>query len=218
MESVYYELVNLVRLTNYASLDSQKPAILEADGMGSLHKAEVSLTELSKYIDSRNDYLFSVWTVPPNGLDEGGATNGTYVLDDWKSARGTTPGEAVVMGFYDNSDGALDAATGIFTVPVDGLYRHSMYVRMRSYGGNFGIFVQIGGLRHVGDFFPVTTDTTFNDCHSFSAEVWHRAGDEVCFQLSTTDSTGSGADGRFAHWAITRVYNGDTLGVPASDE
>ncbi|QPB44494.1 hypothetical protein [Medusavirus stheno T3] len=218
MEAIYYELVNLVRLTDYASLDPQKPAILEADATGSLHKAEVSLTDLSDYIEARNDYLFSVWAVPPNQLDEGGATNGTYVLKDWKSARGTTPVESTVMGFYDRTDGALDPTTGSFTAPVDGVYRHSMYVRMRSYGGNFGIFVQIGGLRHVGDFFPVTTDAALDDCHSFSVEVWHRAGDQVCFQLSTTDSAGSGADGRFAHWSVTRIYNGTALGVPVSDE
>jgi hypothetical protein len=116
-------------------------------------------TELRRYVGMANAPMFDAWTVPPQNMSANGpATQGTYIITGWQAQTAdpdaAAPAEAKAMVFFDESDGAFDPSTGIFSVPKSGNYRHSMYMRIRGNNdGNYGIFLRVNGVRHVGDFF-----------------------------------------------------------------
>jgi hypothetical protein len=208
-----------LQLLGYLAPTASDPILIATDDIGLISESPFSASEIQKYTNMINMPVFAVWAVPPQGMNNGGSTNGAYLVTDWQSQRasGEAPAEAIALTFYDNSSGALDLSSGLLTVATAGFYRHSMYLHMEvTHAGNFGVFVQINGLRHVGDFCQTTADSTFSDSHHFSTEIWHNAGDQVGFQIATTDT--NSANGLFASWTTTLAYNGTVLGVPTSME
>lgn len=164
----------------------------------------VSVTAARRFIRSTNVPLFEVWRRPPGNLTDGS----NVVLGWWRATRPpgseNAPLPAYVLNHYDRSGGALDLDTGIFTVPVSGIYRHSLGLKVRHTSGSaiVAIHVRVNGVRTLGDSHRNTGDDGFHDHYSFSTEMWHDAQDQVSFQVST--SSGS-SEGIFARWALLRA-------------
>jgi hypothetical protein len=162
-----------------------------------------------------NRRLFSVWTVPPQNMVVDGPTEGVYRLGNWRiDAAGSVPAQATALSFYDSTDGALDHTTGLFNVPRTGIYRHSLYAHVQTIGHtNFGLFVEVNGMRHVGNFARTPEDVVFGDSAHFAIEMWHQENEKIGF-LCATAHTDTTINGYFAHWTVTRTYDSATFGVP----
>jgi hypothetical protein len=168
-----YAISNQVQLSGYAADPQGDPVLIAVDDAGLLSKSTYDATELRRYVGMANVQMFDAWTVPPQNMSANGpATQGTYLISGWQAQTAdpdtVAPAEAKAITFSDGSGGAFDLATGIFSVPKSGNYRHSMYMRIRGNNdGNYGIFLRVNGVRHVGDFFKIPNDAVFdNSCHS----------------------------------------------------
>ncbi|BBI30479.1 hypothetical protein QKT49_gp284 [Acanthamoeba castellanii medusavirus] len=187
--------------------------LLAADDDGTVAVAPITVSSIVKFVRSTNVPLFEVWRVPPQNMVRDGSNGGKYVLGNWLAERppleertSTTPFPAVVLNYFDNSGGALNRSTGIFTVPTSGSYRHSMTLRVvnvSSSRGSFGVFLQVNGVRTLGDYSLNTGDNGFKDYKHFHTEMWHEAGDQIAFQINVNG--GDGAHGMFARWAVVRA-------------
>lgn len=208
-----YTIAHKAQLEDYAAASS---SILTSDDTGLIVSAPYSTEELTQRVGMSNRPMFSVWTVPPQDMSiNGPSTQGTYVINNWRTeSGGSVPPEATVLHYGDASGGALDLATGNFTIARSGIYRHSMYLRMNSSSnGNYGLFLRINGMRHVGDFRGTPADVVFRDSLNFATEMWHEAGEVINFIVVTTFEDGS-ADGIFASWTVSLVFDGAEAGTP----
>ncbi|BBI30582.1 hypothetical protein QKT49_gp181 [Acanthamoeba castellanii medusavirus] len=192
------------------TVDSE-PTLLEKDVDGFIHASTTSTRDMYELIYMTNAPVFEVWCIPPGNMVRDGSSNGVYTLGNWQAAKPevrneTTPISAVVLNYFDDSDGALNRTSGIFTVPVSGTYRHSMTLQVRNFTssrGSSGVFVQVNGVRTVGDYHRNAGDNAFAEYHHFHTELWHNAGDQVAF--SSITNGGDGASGTFARWAVVRA-------------
>jgi hypothetical protein len=212
----FYAISHLVQASPVQTgVGDGTPMLLDADDTGIVDASPFTASDVSKHLEMVNDRLFSVWTVPPQGMTTNGPDGGLYQLGNWRiDGQGSVPPEATVLTFYDDTSGALDSVGGLFKVPVSGLYRHSMYAHFQTIGHtNFGIFVQINGLRHVGNFARTPEDVVFGDCAHFATELWHQQDDEIGF-LCGTSYTDTTTNGYFAHWTVSLSYDSASSGIP----
>lgn len=214
-----YIISDKLALSGYVPPESM---LLATDDDGNVELAPVSVASVVKFIASTNVPMFEVWRVPPQGMVRNGSNGGKYVLGNWLADRPaledrtpTTPFPAVVLNYFDNSAGAFDRGSGIFTVPASGTYRHSMTLRVvniSSSRGSFGVFVQVNNVRTLGDFYLNTGDNGYKDYHHFHTEMWHEAGDEIAFQVIVNG--GDGANGIYARWAVVRASSVIPVATP----
>lgn len=164
----------------------------------------VSVPAVRRFIRSTNVPMFEVWRVPPGNLADGSTT----VLTNWRADRPpgaeNAPLSAYVLNHYDRSQGAFDRTTGIFTVPVSGIYRHSLGLKVRNASGSAvtAVHVRVNGVRTLGDSHRNTGDDGFHDHYSFTTEMWHDAQDQVAFQVAIS---GGSSEGMFARWVVLRA-------------
>jgi hypothetical protein len=212
-----YTVTQHAQMPGYAGESSDgSGALIETDNTGLVHSSPITVRETQTFVYSTNVPMFEVWTVPPAQMEAS-----TYTLTGWQPTRTTTRGvasliPAIILNYYDNSDGALNYTTGVFTVPASGLYRHSMTLRVDdvdSNEGSFGAFVGVNGVRTVGDYFLNTGDSGYHDYHHFFTEIWHTQGDEITFMVPVNG--GDGATGLFARWVVVRSAASLPVTVPA---
>jgi hypothetical protein len=185
--------------------------LVEKDVNGYFLTSTISTMKMYEFIYQTNVPFFEVWCVPPSSMVGGGPSGASYTLSGWQSAQptqrdGSTPASALMLHYFDESGGALDLASGVFTVPVSGNYRHSMTLQVKNFTssqGSSGVFVQVNGVRTVGDYYLNAGDNAFAEYHHFHTELWHNAGDRVAFVTITNG--GDGTAGTYARWVVVRA-------------